>query len=120
MKVIETLRSLQEAATGGRWETYYFQVRVRDGRFDDGDPAYTPIANSSKRDASHIAAAHNAHDALLKVAEAAPAFARMAEALGNAPDDWRIISWEAGRIVVTAGDVRRIAAALAELEALEL
>lgn len=55
--------------------------------------------------------------ALRRVAAAAAPFAKMARTLAMVPDDWMLISWDAGALVVTAADFRALAAALAALEA---
>lgn len=103
MKTIETLRQRYEAATKGRWTQT--SMDGPDSRFDYvhaenvwGQLGEEVAAITSGRDADapHIAAAHNAHEALLRVAEAArdvvgdyadhegpqtPAFARLRVAL---------------------------------------
>lgn len=81
MQVLEELRRLHQAATEGRWEAErkgrerLWRIGASTGRYQ-----YTEVARQfteSADDAAHIAAAHNAHEALLRVAEEAAAWIAM-------------------------------------------
>ncbi len=133
MKVIDELRRLYEAATKGRWTQT--SMDGPDSRFDyvHAENAWgqlgeevAAITSGRDADAPHIAAAHNALEALLRVAEAAHQLEEadfFYDALRDALNDPQAhVDASRAHATVERMKVARIElrAALAELEALEL
>jgi hypothetical protein len=121
--MLDELERLERAATAGRWEAEEVPRQTARGTYT----RIVVVQGKRKRvllyapdrpdDLRLIAAARNALLRLFAGIEALRPLAKMAEAIpAYTSDNDVIISWEAGRIIVTVGDVRRAATALAALE----